>query len=277
MAAKTGCGPTRNTWRSTRGSWSGTWPPGGIDERLLRASPDYGTRALAGEDARLGCRHRWLGQPDCRRAAARHRQRRRASVPLHSHAAAHHPHPGPLPAGPERHLTRHGRLADARRQRERVGRRDARRADRQHHELVRERLHREPRAARALSRYRGAGTPDRVVAERRRPDAALAVGACLYAALVIPLSIHKGGDFTSELGQSERLLHGLAPFGAADPSLGVPWPPFSAVVLIPFALIARISLPVAKGLWAATSVGCIWWTARWAARRRWWPALIALG
>jgi hypothetical protein len=40
----------------------------------------------------------------------------------------------------------------------------------------------------------------------RRSDTILAALACVYAAAVIPLSIHKGGDFTSELSQSERLL-----------------------------------------------------------------------
>jgi len=78
------------------------------------------------------------------------------------------------------------------------------------------------------------------------------------------------------LSQSERLLHGLAPFGAADPSVGVPWPPFSAVALIPFALIARLSLPFAKALWVAGSVACLWWVLRWAGRRGWRPALLAL-
>jgi alpha-1,2-mannosyltransferase len=110
----------------------------------------------------------------------------------------------------------------------------------------------------------------------RRHDTILAGLACLYAAAVIPLAIHKGGDFTSELGQSERLLHGLAPFGAADPNLGVPWPPFSAAALIPFALIARASLPLAKGLWAAGGVACLWWSLRWAGRRGWRPAVLAL-
>ena len=113
--------------------------------------------------------------------------------------------------------------------------------------------------------------------EPRRHDTALALAACLYAAVVIPLSIHKGGDFTSELGQSERLLRGLPPFGAADPALGVPWPPFGAAALIPFALVARMSLPLAKALWAAASIGCIWGALRWTAQRSWYRALFAVG
>jgi alpha-1,2-mannosyltransferase len=114
------------------------------------------------------------------------------------------------------------------------------------------------------------------VPEIRRHDTTLAVLACLYATAVIPLAIHKGGDLTSELGQSERLLRGLPPFGAADPNVGVPWPPFSAAALIPFALLARLSLPLAKGLWAAGSIACVWWCVRWAGERGWRPALLAL-
>ena len=112
--------------------------------------------------------------------------------------------------------------------------------------------------------------------ESRRSDFALALLACLYAGAVIPLAIHKGGDFTSELGQSERLLQGLPPFGAADPNLGVPWPPFSAMALIPFAVIARSSLALAKGLWAAAGVACVWWCLHRAAKRGMRPALLAL-
>jgi len=114
------------------------------------------------------------------------------------------------------------------------------------------------------------------VPESRRSDFALAILACLYAGAVIPLAIHKGGDFTSELGQSERLLQGLPPYGAADPNVGVPWPPFGAMALIPFALIAHSSLALAKGLWAATGVACVWWVLRRAARHGTRPALWAL-
>ena len=111
----------------------------------------------------------------------------------------------------------------------------------------------------------------------RRASFFLLAGVCAYAAVVIPVAIHKGGDFTAELTQSERLLRGLAPFGAADPNVGVPWPPFSAVVLVPFALVARLSLPLAKALWTAGGVVALWYALHWSSRLGWRPALLALG
>ncbi len=88
----------------------------------------------------------------------------------------------------------------------------------------------------------------------------------LYAAVVIPIGVHKGGDFTTELSQSERLLQG-APLYQALPGKGIWWPPFSALGLVPFALVARWSLVLAKALWAALNVGCLGWSL--ALARRW--------
>ena len=87
----------------------------------------------------------------------------------------------------------------------------------------------------------------------------LAVGA-IYAAVVIPIGIHKGGDFTQELEQSERLLHGL-PLYEANPEKGIWWPPFTALGLVPFALVARSSLVVAKACWALVLARR--WTTGW--------------
>ena len=78
----------------------------------------------------------------------------------------------------------------------------------------------------------------------------------LYAAVAIPIGIHKGGDFTQELRQSERLLHGL-PLYTANPEEGIWWPPFTALGLVPFALVARWSLPLSKACWAALNVACL--------------------
>ena len=93
----------------------------------------------------------------------------------------------------------------------------------------------------------------------------LGIGIC-YAAVVIPIGVHKGGDFTAELSQSERLLHGL-PLYDALPGTGIWWPPFTALGLVPFALVARASLTVAKALWAILNVSCIGWSL--ALARRW--------
>jgi len=110
----------------------------------------------------------------------------------------------------------------------------------------------------------------------RERRALLAVGA-LYAAVVIPIGIHKGGDFTQELGQSERLLHGL-PLYEANPEKGIWWPPFTALGLVPFALVARSSLALAKASWAALNVCCLGWALVLARRwtTSWRPIVLAV-
>ncbi len=99
----------------------------------------------------------------------------------------------------------------------------------------------------------------------------------LYAAAVIPIGIHKGGDLTQELGQSERLLHGL-PLYAANPEKGIWWPPFTALALVPFALVARWSLAVAKACWAVLNVGSLGWSLARARgwTRDWTPVVLAV-
>lgn len=93
----------------------------------------------------------------------------------------------------------------------------------------------------------------------------LVIGA-LYAAIVIPIGVHKGGDIVAELSQSERLLGGV-PLYQAPPGKGMWWPPFTALGLVPFALVARWSLVVAKAFWAALNVACLGWSL--ALARRW--------
>ena len=93
----------------------------------------------------------------------------------------------------------------------------------------------------------------------------IGVGLC-YAAVVIPIGVHKGGDFTAELSQSERLLHGAALYDAL-PGKGLWWPPFTAFGLVPFAWVARWSVPLAKAVWAVLNVGCLGWSL--ALARRW--------
>jgi glycosyl transferase family 87 len=93
----------------------------------------------------------------------------------------------------------------------------------------------------------------------------LGIGAC-YAAVVIPIGVHKGGDFVAELSQSERLLHGV-PLYAALPGTGIWWPPFTAAALIPFALVSHASMSLTKALWAVLNVSCLGWSL--ALARRW--------
>jgi hypothetical protein len=79
---------------------------------------------------------------------------------------------------------------------------------------------------------------------------------------------------------SERLLHGLPLYAAVDTAAlrGLPWPPFATFALIPFALIARVSLPVAKALWAVGNVALFGWCLVQAFRytRRWTPVALAV-
>ena len=93
-----------------------------------------------------------------------------------------------------------------------------------------------------------------------REQRALLLLGCLWAAVVVPVGVHKGPDFVAELGQAERLLHGRPLFEDVSTSLGLPWPPFSALALVPFALVAAASVPLAKACWALAGVACVVWT-----------------
>ena len=82
--------------------------------------------------------------------------------------------------------------------------------------------------------------------------------------------MRRGGDFEAELGQSERLLHGTPLFAAVSTRIGLPWPPFSALALAPFALVARVDLRLSKALWAVLSLACLVWSVcRVPSQRRW--------
>lgn len=94
----------------------------------------------------------------------------------------------------------------------------------------------------------------------------LLVIGVVYAAVVIPIGVHKGGDVVAELSQSERLLGGVLLY-QAPPGKGMWWPPFTALGLVPFALVARWSVAVAKALWAVLNVACLGWSL--ALARRW--------
>jgi alpha-1,2-mannosyltransferase len=94
----------------------------------------------------------------------------------------------------------------------------------------------------------------------RRGRALWIVAFALYAVVAIEVGVRRGGDFEAELGQSERLLHGIPLFAAVSTRIGLPWPPFSALALTPFALLARVDLRVAKAMWAVLSLACLFWS-----------------
>src|SRR5207244_2664073 len=77
--------------------------------------------------------------------------------------------------------------------------------------------------------------------------------------------------------QSERLLR-VIPLYVENPRSGIWWPPFTALGLVPFALVARWSLALAKAGWAALNVFSLGWSV---ARARawttgWTPVVLAL-
>jgi hypothetical protein len=102
----------------------------------------------------------------------------------------------------------------------------------------------------------------------------------LYALVNVFIGVHSGGDLVYELRLTERLLHGLPLYATVDTAAlrGLPWPPFATVALIPFALIARLSLPVAKGLWAVGNVALFAWclVPAFGYTRRWRPVVLAV-
>ena len=104
----------------------------------------------------------------------------------------------------------------------------------------------------------------------RRRRALWIVAFAIYAAIAIEVGVRRGSDFEAELGQSERLLHGSPLFAAASTRIGLPWPPFSALALTPFAVVARLDLQLSKALWAVLSLACLLWSVcRVPSERRW--------
>ena len=81
----------------------------------------------------------------------------------------------------------------------------------------------------------------------------------LYAAVVIPVGIHKGIDIEIHIKVAQGLLAGHPVYSEA-PSIGVWWPPFAILALTPFALLANLSMPVAKGAFALLGVACVAWS-----------------
>ena len=108
-------------------------------------------------------------------------------------------------------------------------------------------------------------------------ERAILVGvSALYAAAMVPIGIHKGGDLAAELGQAERMLRGAPLFTDASAVTGVPWPPFATLALVPLALVARWSVTLAKASFTVLSVGCLGWSVARARAARWGPVVPAL-
>jgi hypothetical protein len=92
--------------------------------------------------------------------------------------------------------------------------------------------------------------------------------AALYAAVIIPTAIHRSTDLQSHLALANRLLDGLRVY-EPQPQFGTWWPPGALVLLTPLALLARLSLAAAKGVFAAFGVACVVWLVVRAPTTRW--------
>jgi alpha-1,2-mannosyltransferase len=129
----------------------------------------------------------------------------------------------------------------------------------------------------ALSPAAAANAPRGAGALTARQRTALVTVCVLYAAVVVPVGIHKGGDFVQEVRLADRWVSGLDPLFAGSPGKGTFWPPFTIFALAPFALVARLSLAVSQGLWAVLNVALLAWSAVTLARLRGWrPVLVGI-
>ncbi len=90
----------------------------------------------------------------------------------------------------------------------------------------------------------------------RRERWTLGALVALYAAVVIPVGIHKGADLELHLEQARLLLSHQAAY-AAPPTFGAWWPPFALLLIAPFAWLADRSMALAKAAFAVTSVACL--------------------
>ena len=103
----------------------------------------------------------------------------------------------------------------------------------------------------------------------------LLAGGIFYAIIVVVLRLNHMGDVVHEIALSERWLRGEPLYGVT-PDQGSLWPPFATIAMAPFALIARLSLPVAAATWSVFGVACLIAALMIAQRWGWTPVLLAL-
>ena len=87
----------------------------------------------------------------------------------------------------------------------------------------------------------------------------LIVLSILYAAVAIPVGIHKGIDFEIHVAAAQALL-AREPVFSVPASTGVWWPPFAILALTPFALLIHLGLPLAKGIFSLCGIACVVWS-----------------
>ncbi len=70
-------------------------------------------------------------------------------------------------------------------------------------------------------------------------------------------NIREEGDFRGYLEVGELVLQGGDIYRDSRPEVNT-WPPFFAVVCVPFALLARVSVYLARGVWLAVNAALVW-------------------
>lgn len=69
-------------------------------------------------------------------------------------------------------------------------------------------------------------------------------------------NIKEEGDFRGYLEVGELVLRGADIYAEARPDVNT-WPPLFAVLCVPFALLARVSVYLARAVWLGINVGCM--------------------
>ncbi len=101
------------------------------------------------------------------------------------------------------------------------------------------------------------------------------LAAILYGAVAVSTGIRRGGDLEAHFTAARLWIEGLQLY-AHPPRVGVWWPPFAVLLVVPFALAAQLSAAVAKGAWAAGSLVCLGWSIVRLPRDRWKTVALAL-
>ncbi len=98
----------------------------------------------------------------------------------------------------------------------------------------------------------------------------------VYAGIAVPLGVAKGDDVTTEIAQAHHLLDGQPLYDTAQ-TQGTWWPPLALLLVLPFAALADVSLPLAKACWGVLGIVALAWSVHETGRRWGWrPALVAL-
>jgi hypothetical protein len=102
----------------------------------------------------------------------------------------------------------------------------------------------------------------RLIVRLRHDEAARAAAVVAVLAVVFLASaarnIKEEGDFVHYLEAGARVLRGSDIYAGAGPDAVNTWPPLFAVVCVPFALLARVSVYLARGVWLAVNAALVY-------------------